>query len=77
MGEVHDLPVDRNRGSTVVGVLTEMLDRARRGELESIAVIALAHDGRAKVIYTPTQKGFTLVGLTEIMKHDLMTDMDA
>lgn len=76
MGEVRDLPVDRNRGKTVVGVLTEMLHRAKDGEIETIAVIAMTYDGRAKIIYTPTQKGFALVGLTEIMKHDIMSDLD-
>ncbi len=48
-----------------------MLERAKRGEITSVAIAALTADGLALVSYSRQISGLALLGATNILQHTL------
>jgi hypothetical protein len=52
--------------------LTDLLDRVRKGEVETFAIATLNMDKTATTRIIGTEHGFELLGVIELLKHDLL-----
>jgi hypothetical protein len=64
-------------GQAVIRVLKDALDRARKGELSSVAVAMVERDGSADWNWSYVPNSSTLIGSIERMKTDLIRETDA
>lgn len=64
----------RGDAQTLVGVLTEYLQRAKSGEFTSMAAAFLMEDGTVETVVTPTDHLHTVIGAVERIKFDILSN---
>ena len=70
--EIVTLPTLANLCTAdAVEVLERMLERARNGEIVSVAVAALTNDHTAYFTYSQQMNGVSLLGAATLLQHDL------
>jgi hypothetical protein len=74
MGEVYALPTLANVcNMDAIETLERFLDRARKGEITTVALAALTVDGNALFTYSQQMNGLALLGACNLLQHDLTT----
>lgn len=66
--------VPRGDAQSLVGVLTEYIQRAKVGEFETMVAAFLCKDGSVETVVLPTEHLHAAVGALERLKHDILND---
>ncbi len=72
MGKTVVVDLQTPRGKTVVEVCTELLDRARKGEIQDIAAALLFTDGESGLLVAESEHFGELIGAVAQMQFDMM-----
>lgn len=68
--------VPKGDAQSLVGVLTEYLQRAKTGEFDTMAAAFLCKDGTVETVILPTKHLHAAIGAIERLKFDLLRDHD-
>lgn len=68
MADVHVLPA--REGSSLVSILTELLQKAKAGDVRSIAAVVVLDSGLDYVV-TPTDDGLAVIGGLFLMSRTI------
>lgn len=66
--------VPKGDAQSLIGVLTEYLQRAKTGEFDTMAAAFLCKDGSVETVVLPTEHLHATIGAMERLKFDLLRD---
>ena len=72
MGEIYALPtMTKVCQADAIETLERYLERARNGEITTVAVAALTAEGNSIFAYSQHMSGLALLGACNLLQHDL------